>query len=815
MLRNYFITTFRHLLNHKSISVINVLGLALGITCALVILMVVRYERSFDRFHSHADRIYRVVRTGVGDDPGYRTGVSYPLTEAIRTELTSAEQVAATLDVGGVQVDVYDEEGTIRNRFQGEAFGLVEPEFFDIFDFAGTGFRWVAGDPATALTEPFTLVLTQSLAKKYFSNEDALGRTLRIKIPEPVDCKVTGVISDLPANTDFPFQLIGSYASLKPFLGEGMNDWYSVSDDNQCFVRLHEGVSEPEAEAQIAKVHAGHVDEKLASTRLYPLQPLLEMHSDARFGNYKRRTVSQETIGALILIGFFLLLTACINFVNLATAQAVVRSKEVGIRKVLGSRRRQLTTQFLSETFILTFVASLLALGTAELVTIYGSALLQIPSDRFLITTPFILGSLALMVLIVTLAAGFYPALVQSGCHPIAAIKNKIATRTRRGFRLRSGLVVLQFIISQVFIIGTLVIIRQMDYFKNADLGFDQEAVVTVSVPELSADLPTLRNQWEEIAAVQQVSFSSSPPSGMMRNSFFEGIRRKSVPEGEEGFSFELQYVDEHYLDLYQIPLIAGRNFLPSDTAQSIIINQMLSKRAGFATPAEAVGEEMWRNDQLVTVVGVIENFHTNSLKEGVDMVGLIRYPGSYLTASIKLDVNPDQPSAFQNLQQTLASVEQAWTASFPEYVFDYSFLNANIAHYYQEEARLTQLFKLLAGVTIFIGCLGLYGLVAFMAVRRTKEVGVRKVLGASVQHILVLFSKEFVYLILIAFCVAGPVAWYVMRLWLQNFTYRIDLEIGTFLIAIVASLLIALLTVSYQAIKTATANPVDSLRSE
>lgn len=814
MLRNYFITAFRRLRNHKSTSVINVLGLALGITCALVILIVVRYERSFDRFHSHADRIYRVVRTGIDDTEG-RTGVSYPLTEAIRNEMTSVQQVAASQYADDIQVGVYDEkEGVIRNRFlESEGFVLVEPSFFDIFDFKGTGFHWIAGNPTTALTEPFTLILTQSLAEKYFPRENPLGKTL--KLDNQMDYQVTGVITDLPTNTDFPFRIIGSYATLNAYVGEELDNWYSVSDDNQCFVLLNEGVTEQEAEAQLAAIHAAHVSENLAATRLYPLQPLREMHADARFGNYKRRTVSQQTIGALFLIGFFLLLTACINFVNLSTAQSVVRSKEVGIRKVMGSRRRQLITQFLGETFILTFVASLIALGTAELVIIYGSELLQVPPDRFLITSPFVLGSLALMILTVTLAAGFYPALVQSGYHPIAAIKNQITGRSRGGVRLRFGLVVLQFMISQVFIIGTLVIIRQMDYFKNADLGFDQQAIVTAEVPEESMGLQTLRNRWENIAAIQQVSFSSSLPSGMIRDNSYEDIRRKDAPIKEEPLVFERQYVDEHYLDLYQIPLVAGRNFLPSDTSQSIIINRALSKRIGFAEPSEAIGQEIRRGPHLVTVVGVTEDFLTNSLKEGIDNVGLIRNPQGYLMASIKLNINPDQPNAFQDLQKTLTSVEKAWTATFPEYVFDYAFLDDNIARYYQEEVRLSQLFKLLAGITIFIGCLGLYGLVAFMAVRRTKEVGIRKVLGASVRHILVLFSKEFVYLILIAFCVAGPVAWYVMRLWLQNFTYQIDLGIGTFLIAILASLLIALLTVSYQSIKAATANPVDSLRNE
>ncbi len=813
MLKNYFTTAFRHLLKNKGTTVINVTGLALGIACLLIILVMVRYELSFDQFHSHADRIYRVVRTAV-DDSEYRTGVSYPLTEAIRREMTAIEQVTATQFAGSVQVGVYDnQESAVINRFEEWGFALIEPSFFDIFDFKGTGFRWIAGNPATALTEPFTLILTQPLAEKYFPGENPLGKTLRID--NRVDFKVTGVVAELPANTDFPFRIIGSYASMKAYVGEGMNDWISVDDDNQVYVLLQEGITEQEAEAQIAQIHAGHVPEQLAATRLYPLQPLQEMHADPRFGNYKGRTVSTTIIRASLLIGFFLLLTGCINFVNLATAQATVRSKEVGIRKVMGSKRRQLIVQFLGETLILTSIASLLAIGAAELVILYGKDLLQVQPHTFLFGDPFVLLSLGLIVLVVTLLAGLYPALVQSGFQPIAALKNKVMGRPKQSIRLRSGLVVFQFVVSQVFIIGTLVIIQQMDYFKSADLGFDQQAIVAVSIPERQQDLQALANQWKTMSTVEQVSFSSTLPSGTGRATSHRGIRRRSASLEEEGLIFELQLVDEHYLDLYQIGLAAGRNFLPSDTAHSIIINETLSRHAGFEEPSQAIGEEMPSGEDTFRVIGVMQDFHSGSLKGAIDNVAFVSSPKGYATASIKLAIVPGQPGASQDLQATIAAIEKAWTATFPEYVFDYAFLDDNIAMYYQEETRLSQLFKILAGITIFIGCLGLYGLVAFMAVRRNKEVGIRKVLGASITQILVLFSKEFTVLILVAFCIAAPLAFYLMRQWLNNFTYKIEIGIGVFLVAITASLLIALLTVSYQSIKAALANPIDSLKNE
>jgi putative ABC transport system permease protein len=813
MLRNYFTTALRHLTKHKGTTLINILGLVLGIASTLIIVVVVRYEQSFDSFHSQADRIYRVVRTGAGENTEYRTGVSYPLTEAIRHEVSGLQHVAAVQNVGEVQVGIYDEkEGVIKNRImEKQGFALVEPSFFDIFDFQDSNFAWIAGDPATALTEPFSLVLTASMADKYFPDGNALGK--RLNVGNQVDFKITGILADLPANTDFPFFLIGSYATMKAYAGDQMNDWYGVSDENQCFVLLQESVSPLQVEAQIKKVHALHVNEEFAAERLYPLQAIREMHTDARFGNFRGRTVSQETLSALIVIGFFLLLTACINFVNLSTAQAVLRSKEVGIRKVMGSKRGQLVAQFLAESFILTIFAALLAMGVAELAVLLGGDLLHLQKEGLLLHDPVFVALLALLVAVVSLSAGLYPALVQSGFHPIAAIKNKITGHSRQSVRLRSGLVVLQFVISQVFIIATLVVIQQMEYFKNADLGFEKEAVVNVFIPENKQDLQALKNQWEQNSAIAQVSFASTRPSGLGRNTSHWDIRRKSAPE--ESIVFEYQSVDEQYLDLYSIALLAGRNFVPADTAKSIILNEKLALQAGFTSAQEAIGEEMLVEERAFTIIGVTENFHTKSLREEIDYVALVMQPNRYSTASLKLNLSPSDPQAYENLKQTISSIEEPWTATFPDFVFEYQFLDQTLEAYYREEARLSQLFKLLAGITIFIGCLGLYGLVTFMAVRRTKEVGVRKVLGASIQHILLLFSREFVYLILLAFCLAAPLAWYIMNLWLQIFTYKIELSIGIFLLAMLTSLSIAVITVSYQSLKAATANPVDSLRSE
>ncbi|WKN42168.1 ABC transporter permease [Tunicatimonas pelagia] len=822
MFRNYLKTALRHLLKNRVTTSVNVLGLALGISCVLIILTIVRYERSYDQFHSDADRIYRVVRVSGGDGPTeYRAGISYPVPDALKEDMTIAKGVTATFHIGDMQVSIID--GTtdeVQRQFQeDDGITFADANFFRVFDFKDVGFRWIAGNPETALKEPFTAVLNQTLANKYFPEGNALGNTL--KLDNLIDVKVTGVVTDLPANSDFPFKIMVSYATLNTegLFKNSFSDWYSVSDEHYGYVLLNEGITVAEAEAQILEIHAARVDEKLAKTRLYKLQPLREVHTDARFGNYRSRTVSSEIIWALLIIGLFVIGTASINFVNLSTAQSVLRSKEVGIRKTMGGNRAQLTFQFLGETFIVTLTAGVLALGAAELVTVSASDLLQVETTELLLSDSFVLISLIAIIVGVALLAGIYPALMMSRFNPVAALKNKIGGRTQRGIQLRRGLVTLQFVIAQVFIISTIIVIKQMDYFRNAELGFDKEAVITAHLPEGKnpelSTLETLENQWKNNPAVASVSFASSSPSGFRRSTSHWDIKRKSAAEGSEGTVFERQSIDEQYLELFQIPLLAGRNFLPSDTSKQVILNRKLSERMGFSEPVEALNETVLTGgENAYTVIGVVENFHTGSLKGDINYLGFMMRPRDYNTVNIKLNL-ASAKDASTSLSETIQQLEATWAATYPEYIFDYRFLDESIAAYYQEEARLTQLFKILAGITIFIGCLGLYGLISFMAVRRTKEVGIRKVLGASISSILVLFSKEFIVLVGIAFMLAAPIAYYLMQQWLMNFTYQIDIGASTFVVAIGFSALVALLTVSYQSVKAALANPVDSLRNE
>ena len=507
---------------------------------------------------------------------------------------------------------------------------------------------------------------------------------------------------------------------------------------------------------------------------------------------------------------------ACINFINLTTAQAVIRGKEVGIRKVLGGNRNQLILQFLGETFIITTTATILALILAENILNFFQDFLRVTFDTTLVADPAILLLLLLIVLFVTLFSGFYPALLQSGFSPVTALKSNLGNRSVKGVQLRRGLVAFQLVISQMFIICTIIVVKQMDYFRNADLGFDKEAVITVNLSDNNYEKQqSLKAQWEATAGIKAVSWSFSFPSGVGRNTSFHEIRSKHIDSEGEAIGFEHQAIDENYLSIYKLGLLAGRNFIPADTASGIILNLQLSKRLAFDKPEDAIGEEVVTGDGRYTVVGVTENFHSRSLKDPIDHMAFFYNPKRFYSASIKLAVPADKASFFHNLPKVVAQIEGVFNKTYPEYVFNYDFLDERIASFYAEETRLSNLFKILAGLSMFIGCLGLYGLVSFMAVRREKEIGIRKVLGASIGSLMTLFSKDFILLVVFAFMIAAPCAWYIMQMWLQEFAFKINLGAEVFLLAGLTSLIIAIVTVSYQSLKTSLANPVNSLKSE
>ncbi len=806
----------RNVWKYKTNSLVNILGLTLGIVCTLIIAMIIRYESSFDSYHSTAHNIYRIVRVSqVEGQTEYRTGVVNPLATIISEEIPALKNITAMSYHRNSQFDIIEAKKNTRSFREDEGCAFVDSSFFEIFDFKGTPFKWLAGNQESALTDPNTVVLTRSIAEKYFQSLDVLGRTL--KFEKMLDLKVTGVIEDLPSNTDFPFKVLISYATFQQFQGDRfMTEWHAVSDVHQSYLVLPEGTDKVEMERQIAQVHATHVPKELSEMRSYMLQPLHEVHNDPRFGNYNLRTVTPQSIWALGIIGGFLLIMVCINFINLSTAHAITRSKGIGIRKVLGSTRWQVVGQSMTETLLIIIIATAIAMLASNLVLSQIQSLTRAKITHAIYADPFIWICLVVLAVAITLLAGLYPALSLSQYRPIQAIKNTFDTKVRNGLTLREILLVTQFTIMQILIIATFIAVKQMHFFKNVDMGFNKDAVVNVEVPQgTSKDkLDAFQNDMLSFSSIDQVSFSLTLPSGLKRPKWIWEIRRKD-DNGSENLGFEYQSVDHNYLDLYDIGLLAGRNFTESSDRDQIIINQTLSSKLGFTTPEEAIDKKVIVMDETITIIGVIQDIYTNSVKNELAKVALMVWPDNYRLASIKLNIPDDASAMYDDLEQSLAYIEQKWNNHFDGSVFSYSFLDDNVQAFYEEEARITNLFQVFSLVFLVIGCLGLYGLVSFIAQKKTKEVAVRKVLGASISQILLLFSKDYMKQIAFAFVIAVPVAYYFMSEWLNGFAHQIILHWWYFVLPGVFVLFTALLSVSGTTWRSAIANPTESLRNE
>lgn len=804
MFRNYFKTAVRNLLRNKSYAAINIIGLSVGIAACLLIFLVVQFELSFDNYHAKKNKIYRVLSEfNTPEGVFHSSGVPFPVGPQLRIDYPQIEKVAAIYGVNFDQVTVEKPGATPQKYMEERGIFFAEPEFFQMFDFP-----LLAGDMKTALKEPNTALLTQETAEKYFGDwKSAIGKTIEYDNNQLL--KITGILKNVPPNTDFPLKVVGSYETLKKMsVRNNLNDWVSTYSQAYVFAILPAGTSADKFNASLKDFVKKHKPAEYVRDGII-VQQVKEMHFDDRFGNFSSRTFGRDIITALTLIGLFLLIIACVNFINLATAQAVNRSREVGVRKVLGSNRTQLTAQFMSETAVITLFAVLFAVIIARLTLPLLNGLLKLQLSMNLISNPMIILFLVLTTVLVIVLSGFYPSLVLSGFNPITALKSKITAKMVGGISLRRGLVVLQFAIAQVLIIGMLIVVSQMDYFRKASLGFDKDAIVNIPIPSDSANRlkqETLRNRLEQIPGIKKITLGMASPSdnGNWSSDF---KFNKSTKNSE--FSASLKWADTNYFKTYDLQLVAGRVYYQTDTVREVVVNETLLKKLGITNPQDALGKELnfWDGEVVAPIVGVVKDFHVNSLRDPISAVVMGSWKQMYRQVGIKVDARTSK--------ETLASVEKLFNETYPEHVYQSQFLDEKIDNFYRQENQLSQLYKIFAAIAIFISCLGLYGLVSFMAMQRTKEVGIRKVLGATVGKIVYLFSKEFTLLIGIAFLIAGPVAYYIMNSWLQNFTFRIRLGVSIFVIAIVLSILIAWLTVGYRAVKAALANPVKSLRTE
>lgn len=802
MFKNYLKTSFRNLWREKNKTGLNVVGLTIGIAASFVLFLLISFHHSFDTYHSKRDRTYRVVSIADGNtEKDYGSGVPSVLPEAFKNDFADADEVTFTSYRANALITIPQRAGEPKRYEEEKGVTIAQPNFFKIFDR-----KILAGSTEKGLDDPHEAIISQKLAKKYFGKEDALGEVLEY---DKNQYKITAIMEDTPNNTDFPFELMLSYATLKTELDK--HGWNSTWSDEQCYLTLKEGADPATIDAQMPAFIKKYLGDTNRDNKTFTLQPLSTLHFDDRYYNYNYNVVTKATLLALSIIAVFLIITACINFINLSTAEAIKRSKEVGIRKTLGSSRSQLMYQFLGEASLVTIISMVLALAVAQFSLGFLNSFLQLHLSLQL-TNPSILLFIFGITVVVSVLSGFYPALIISGYRPALALKNKISNKSSSGYLLRRGLVVLQFVISQTLIIGTIVLINQMNYFKSKSLGFRQDAIVTVPIPveeePIAADSAhtskarTLRTEIMRLKGVDIASLNNAPPSSTqtMGTSF--------ALEGDERFyRTQVKAIDNNYLPLYEINLVAGKNLADLDTAQGLLVNEKLAAMVGFKNPNDILGKvvNMWR--KKLPVVGVVKDFHTVSLHDPIEATLMLNRIQSYGSLSVK--VSPI------NLQETIKEIQTKWESVYPDFVFSYEFLDDSIRKFYENEQHTSQMLTGFTSLAIFIGCLGLFGLTSFMANQKTKEIGVRKVMGASVQNIILIFSKEFIVLIILGFLIALPLAWYFSDQWLSQFAYKITLGPIVFVAGFTTTLIIAVLTVGYRSFKAATANPVDSLKYE
>ena len=780
---------------NKTYAIINIIGLSLGIACGLLIFTLVAYHLSFDTFHPNKERIYRIVTEFHDETIEYQRGVPQPLGKAFRNDYTFAEKVASVKDnrqmlislPGEKEIKKFNEENTV---------AFAEPEFFDIFNFP-----LIQGEKKTALTEPNTAIVTQNIAKKYFGTSNAIGKIIRLN--NKTDFRITGILKDIPANTDRKEQIYLSYQNLKdefPALAKD-NSWGSVSSSMQCFILLKPNITMADADKVFPKFAKKYLDAEDAKTTVFKLQPLADIHFNTTFGG----DADKKYLWAFSLVGLFLIITACVNFINLATAQTLGRAKEVGVRKVMGGLPKQLFWQFIAETALITLFSVVVAYSLAQAALPFINNLFSIRMQLNLFSNVQLAFFLAVLSLLVIFLSGSYPGLVLARFRPVLALKGKLSQKNIGGISLRRLLVITQFAISQMLIIGTIVIASQIRFSKNTDLGFNKDGVVLLPVPTPDkAKMNTLTARLSTIPGVKSVSLCNQPPasqSNSLTDAHFDNRAKDELWEVNE------KAIDNQYVKTFGLKLLAGRDIFPADTAREFLVNETVVKKLNLHAPQDIIGKIFRAGGITAPVVGVVKDFYNASFRKDIAPICMTSNRQNYSNCAVKINL--------QNIRSSLNAFEKTWNDIYPDQLYNYHFLDDQIAKFYDQDSRMLKLIEGFACVAILIGCLGLYGLISFMAFRKTKEIGVRKVLGAGVGNIIWLFGKELSMLLLVAFIIATPIALFAMHSYLQDFKYRIQIGPGFFLAAMAATFIIGALTVSYRSIRAALANPVDSLRSE
>ncbi|MEO9964961.1 MAG: ABC transporter permease [Reichenbachiella sp.] len=800
MIKNYFLVAFRSLLRDKFYSAINILGLALGITCCLLIMIYISDELSYDRMHSKADRIYRINEFMVDENAGERSSsLPFPVGPTLRSEFPSiVEKQVRLFDYQSPSLMLENKE--TNKTFNETRIFFADSTFFDVFDF-----ELVKGDKETALDEPNALLITESMAKKYFGNQDPMGKILRFQAER--DLIVKGILADTPHNTHFQFDFIGSMATVRQsFNGNLPRTWYW----NPCwtYLVLNESSEPKDLEVFFPDFILKFFPEFLHGDIVLKLQPLTDIHLKSDLEFEIQPNSSENNVYVFSIIGGLILFIACFNYMNLSTAKSAKRSKEVGIRKTLGSKKRFLVAQFLMESIIITGIAVGVSLILFWIILPSFNAFTEKTIGFMMLLQPQILLGLLGVVLLIGIGAGIYPAFVLSSFSPIKGLKGE---QKGKGNHLRQMLVILQFSISIIMIIGTSVATSQLDFLRQSDTGFDKEQVLYVSAlrTPIAQKYKAFKNEILRHNDVKNMTAVVDALGARHQgdNFRFEGMERSML--------FSVFWAKHDFFKTFGLNIVQGRpfkeNILSDDTA-AIVINQAMCRRMDWKDD-EAVGKQYSYNQRPGKIIGVVEDFNFASKHRNIEplVIQLRNNPGSFNLLikylAIKLDT--------ENVKETLSFIEGKWNHFAPGRPFDYFFLEDELNTLYKDEDKLSKVASLFSGLAIIVACLGLFALASFTAEQRKKEIAVRKVLGSTIPQVIFLLSKDFTKLIAVSFIIACPLAYLSINSWLDNFAFRIGIDPLIFIIAGLSTLVIALITISFQSLKAASANPSTVLKYE
>ncbi len=815
MIKNYLKIAFRNMAKNKVFSFVNVIGLTIGLSASFLISLMVYYDYTFDDFHEDGDRIYRVV-TDFKSPEGkfYNSGVTVALEDALKDNSNFKT-------VSGFYIErpakVENREADIKVKWPRNVI-FTDEDYFDIFQY-----KFLAGTKSGALTDPNSVILTESRAATYFPDElphEIVGKTLVYN--DSLNVKVTAVVENIKKRTDFIFE---EFVSMPTILNTRLRgdfldkNWGSTSSSSQLYVKLNEVANLEKIQEKLDALAFEHWDDfsrKHGQERKFKLQPLSDIHFNDNYGIYDwaQGQASKSLLQNLILIAIFLLLLGCINFINLNTARATERAKEIGIRKTLGSSKKQLIAQFMGETFLLVLISVILSLLVSKLLINALSDFVPAGISFELFKAPAVIISVIALLLLVTFLSGFYPALVLSRFNTISVLKNNLAIGENK-IKFRKLLTIFQFTIAQVFIIATLLVGKQINFMLTKDMGFKTDAVVSVYSPRSESQLEKkerLLLKLKSIPELKELSLGGHAPASQSTNT-----TTTTYNNGASSVQTDLQMLfgDANYAKLFELELLAGRNRL-NDTIKEIVINETARKTYGFKTPQEAIGKTVVIDSENIPIVGVMNDFNQRSLKTGIRPMALV---GDWYRARYSrfqaVHVSFNNIEAAQ-LSSVMAKVESAYGEVYTE-IEDYraQFIDESIERFYHREKKTSTLLNWATGLSILISCLGLLGLVIYTTNRRVKEIGVRKVLGASVLQINTLLCKEFLTLVIIAFTVATPIAWYGIYVWLQDFAYKTSISFWVFLVSGLAMILFSIMIVATKTIQAAKTNPVNSLRSE